>query len=216
MFQTVFHWTPGSISGVGIEGAKICEDGTDNCELTNAEGKAVLYLPPNQEVAISIEKEGYGLLLNADVTDETFFSAPNDPLYTHEILEAVAADLGVEYPWQGGVVRFVRGPVSTGVSGVTFEPVGASVGQVGDPVYYDTATERYSRDLEATTGVLQAWSLPISDGGFVDVPPGVHEFEYGGAAGDCTLSFGWPGSGLNRLRLPVRDGYITYGSMGCE
>jgi hypothetical protein len=100
--------------------------------------------------------------------------------------------------------------------GVKFAPAGATVGQVGDPFYYDTATQHYSWELDATTGTPDPYFGPLSEGGFVHVPAGIQEFEFGGTASDCAgASWGWPGSVPNRIRLPVRDGYIAYGSLFC-
>ena len=60
------------------------------------------------------------------------------------------------------------------------------------------------------------WALPFAGGGFVEVPPGVHEFEFRGA-GDCTEpSWGWPASALSRVRLPVCEEYFVYGSLRYE
>ena len=208
---SVSDWT----TRASLEGVEICELDTLNCVLTDAQGRAILDLPKNQEVALTLEKEGYGPLLGANVTDEEFSGESEDALYSHEELTAIADELGIAYPWQGGVVRFARLPTS--IPGVTFQAAGTTIGQVADAFYYDASAERYSWELEATTDVPLAPFLPLSEGGFAEVPAGVQEFELGGTARDCfEVSWGWPGAGPNRIRLPVRDGYIVYGSMRCE
>jgi len=104
-----------------------------------------------------------------------------------------------------------------GFAGVTFTPMGPTSDAVGERFYYDVATEQYSLDLEATTGAPSANLLPLAEGGFTEVAPGEQQFEFGGTIGDCSLvSWGWPGDTPNTIRVPVRDGYITYGSMVCD
>jgi len=73
-------------------------------------------------------------------------------------------------------------------------------------------------DLEAATAVAQSHLLPFASGGFTEVTPGEREFEFGGTAGDCDrISWAWPVEGEpNRIRLPVRAGYLTYGSIVCN
>jgi hypothetical protein len=105
-----------------------------------------------------------------------------------------------------------------GVAGVTFTPMGPTGDAVGEPFYYDAATEQYSLDLEATTGAPTAVLLPLAEGGFTEVTSGEQQFEFGGTAGDCSRpSWGWPVDGApNTIRVPVREGFITYGSMICD
>lgn len=198
-----------------LEGVRICVADTDNCEHSNARGETILDLPAHEELALTFEKDGYALLLEADVTDETYAGFGTEFLYTHEEIEAVAQELGIDYPLQGGIVRLARRPHA--IKGVTFHPAGVSVGVIEDDAfYYDTETERYDWDTEATTGAGMTAALPLAEGGFVEVPPGVHEFELRNG-GNCTEpSWGWAGSAANRVRLPVREGYIVYGSLRCE
>jgi hypothetical protein len=100
---------------------------------------------------------------------------------------------------------------------VTFAPVGSTIDAVGEAFYFDASTEQYSLDLEATTAFSGAAdSLPLVQGGFADVTPEEQQFEFGGTAGDCLVSWGWPGDAPNRIRVPVRKGFRTYGSMACD
>jgi hypothetical protein len=201
-----------------LEGVEICQADTDNCVISNASGRAELDLPANQEITITYELEGYGSQVSGDVTDENFGSFDRGPLparmYTDAQLAAIAATLATPYPWEGGIVGLVRLP---NTAGVTFEPVGASIGAVGEAFYFDSAIEEYSVAIEATTVSVDVYDrFPLGEGGFTEVTPGVQQFELGGTAGDCTRpSIGWPGDTPNRIRVPVRDGHITYGSMVC-
>jgi hypothetical protein len=102
-------------------------------------------------------------------------------------------------------------------AGVTFVAVGSTIDMVGEAFYFDWATEQYILDLDATTGAPDASLLPLAGGGFIEVAPGEQQFEFGGVAGDCSLvSLGWPVNGApNRIRVPVLEGYTTYGSIVC-
>jgi len=93
--------------------------------------------------------------------------------------------------------------------------VGSTVGAVGESFYYDSATDEYSLDLEAGTAVAENWLLPLGAGGFAEVTPGVQQFEFGEHGATCEASWAWPGDTPNTIRVPVRDGYRTYGSMIC-
>ena len=87
------------------------------------------------------------------------------------------------------------------MDGVTYELLSTT----GTAYYVDE--EGATLDLSATTA--------LGDGGFIEVPPGVHQVEFGGTARDCEASFAWEGDGSNQIEVPVRTGYITYGSMKC-
>lgn len=211
-----------------LEGVEICEADADpeNCALSNEFGRVDLDMPADQEVAITMEKDGYGPRLIPDVSDETWGpSGGTDAgpaawrMYTDAQLTTIADQLGTTYPWQGGMVGLVWLSIPQGAhAGVTFTPVGSTIDAVGESFYYDSATGEYSLDLEATTAIPTGHLLPLSEGGFTEVTPGEQQFELGGTAGDCTRpSWGWPVDGApNRIRVPVRDGYITYGSVICD
>jgi len=196
-----------------LEGVKVCVADTENCGTSNESGGVALVIPADQEVTVTIEKEGYGRLVTGGVSDAPYVLGTARRMYTDAQLAAIAADLQTTYPWQGGVVGLVRYPVR---AGATFTPVGSTVDAVGDSFYYDSATKKYSLDLEATTAVGESWLLPLGEGGFTEVTPGVQQFELGGTAGDCGVSWAWPGDTPNTIRVPVREGYRTYASMVCD
>lgn len=200
-----------------LEGVQVCEADADpeNCVMSNAFGIVTLFLPADQEVTITMDKEGYGRWVTGDVSDETFDpTVTGRRMYTDAQLAAIAGQLQTPYPWQGGIVGLVTFP-SLPAGGATFAPVGSTVDAVGDSFYYDSATEEYSLDLDATTAVGESWLLPLAEGGFTEITPGEQQFEYGGTAGDCEASWAWPGDTANTIRVPVREGYRTYGSMIC-
>jgi hypothetical protein len=128
--------------------------------------------------------------------------------------QALAARLETPYPWEGGIVTlgvFDRNGAPLG--GVTFEPVGSTADEVGQVFYYDAETQQYSLDLEETS----AAAGPLIQGGFIEVTTGVREFEVTGAVGDCYgPEFGWPSDAPNRIRVPVRAGSRTGGTLNCD
>ena len=205
-----------------LEGVEACEVDTGNCVTSNELGRADLEVAANQEVTIAMKKDGYGPLVTGDVSDETFGPEggtgawPVDwRMYTDAQLAVIAEQLQTPYPWEGGIVGLLKW-VSPN-TGVTFAPVGSTIGEVGEAFYFDAATEQYSLDPEATTGFSGLWNYPLAEGGFTEVTPGEQQFEFGGTAGDCSVSWGWPVDGApNRIRVPVLEGYATYGSMVCD
>jgi hypothetical protein len=206
------------------QGVEICEVDTDNCVTTDPFGRASIQVPPNREVAFTFNKEGYGPLLVPDVSDETYGgvglgdgSPSTWRIYPEEQLQAVAQQLGTLYPWEGGIVG-LRVADPSGLAGVTFTPVGSTSGSVGESYYFDSESDEYSLDLEATTRIASGWALPVSEGGFTEVAPGEQQFEFGGTAVDCPrLSWAWPVENEpRRIRVPVRAGYMTYGSIVCD
>ncbi|MGB5695719.1 MAG: hypothetical protein WBM46_08715 [Polyangiales bacterium] len=193
-----------------VSGVKVCQLDTTNCGTTNAQGKLVLELPSNQEVAVSYEKEGYGSTIFATETDDMFREVQDFDLTPDEQWAALAEQLGVAYPFTG--VALARVPTDP-LAGVTFELVGTTA----EAFYFDAETMRYTFDLEASTAFLQGYDFPLAWGGFLELSSGEHEIVYGGTAGDCTEpSLAWPGNMPNSIRLPVREGFRTYGSIICD
>jgi hypothetical protein len=199
--------------GPPLEGARVCELGTENCETSDERGKVILDLPGNQEVAYTIEKEGYGPRIISDVTDENFPSTTFWEMFTDAQLGEIAEAIGTPYPWTGGI------PGLNLASTLVLTLVGAKLQMVdgsGKPFYLeDAATWLYSPDLDATQVSAFGGFRPLAVAGFAEVPPGVHEFEVVGGVG-CSLLQGWPGDGPNRIRIPIVEGFNTYGSLICE
>ena len=210
-------------SGTLLADVQICEVGPNNCEETDQLGRATISVPANREVAFTLEKSGYGPILLPDVSDERFGNDATGSgigiwrLHSDEELETIASRLGIQYPWEGGIVALAVA-VPEPSPGVIFRALGSPGDAVGESFYYDAETEEYRLDLDQTTGVVGPHLLPLALGGFTEVSPGEHEFEFAGTGSGCSApSWGWPVRDRpNAVRLPVLAGYMTYASMACE
>jgi hypothetical protein len=216
-----------------LEGVRSClaYAGTEECVVSNAQGKLVHNHPPaNVEYTFTHQKEGYegmvfggfqgvnpfGGLRCTEPLVSTWLYRDDDPER-----QALAAQLDAPYPSERGIVALiVHGPDTyVNFAGVSFVPVDSTAGEVGEVFYCDTATGQYSLDLDETAACPEAWPLLIlqGQGGFTEVTPGVQEFEVTGAVGDCYgPGFGWPSDAPNRIRVPVRAGFRTWGTVQCD
>ena len=195
-----------------LAGVKICESDTVNCVTSNVDGKAVLELPVNQEVAVTMEKDGYVPVIFAYLTDTTFGGDQGHYKPSNENSAVLFTEhLALAYPLQGGTIIVTTFPATT--AGVTFD----LVDETNEAFYFDAESRRYSFDLDATTGDPMPWNLPLAMGGFAELSPGEYEIEFGGAADGCVGSrLAWPGRTMNSIRLPVKEGFVTFGSIGCN
>jgi hypothetical protein len=211
-----------------LEGVRSCvtyADSTDSCETSNASGRAVLEFRTNEEFTLTFEKEGYLSFVGGAYFGVNPYGTSWLPdvlevgLLSEERLLEVAEQLGTSYPWQEGVVGLVvRDSTHNELEGVTFVPVGSTVDEVGQAFYYDVATQQYRLDLDETT-VAGSALFPLGQVVFTEteVASEVQEFEVIGALGDCYgPRFGWPSDAPNRIRVPVRDGFATWGRMECD
>ena len=98
---------------------------------------------------------------------------------------------------------------TVGRPGITFELRGATGKR-----YYEEGTVAggdltWRLDLTATTAK--------GIGGFVEVTPGIHEIEIGGATSGCAPTVGgWPSEAENRVRVPVRENYVSIVVVACS
>lgn len=201
---------PTQEGNIPLEGVEICDVDSDRCATTGDDGVAYMEFPADREVAYTAEKEGYAPLLSHDVSDETFGLAGFlfEVMYPHARMATWAEQIGVAYPFTGGVIGL---NARLHMAGVSFE----LLGEIDEPFYYDAA-QGYRYDLDETTGD-RAYPAPFSMGGFADLADGEYEVEFLGTADPCTgIGANWPGSGPNRVRIPVRTGYISYASLTCE
>jgi hypothetical protein len=187
--------------GPGLEGVEVCEDGTDNCELTDESGSATIMLPAGRAIGYTMTKEGHISYLVWDVTDDTFGGlSSNWPMFTESQIEEIAIHLMIDYPLQGSWLVFGAVPFR---AGATFELVG------------ETAKSFYNDD-DGVPQLDHAETTSDGRGGFVDLDEGEHEVEFGGAATNCTPSIAWNDETPNRIRVVLRAGFHTYASMTCD
>ncbi len=204
-------------TSTNLDGVELCQADTDNCDISDGIGVAVIEVPADQEITLTAEKEGYVPWITGDVSNGDADLITIRRMHTHaQMTEVMEQQLGGSYPLADGVVGLVRFPTHS-AGGVTFAPVGDTANEVGNSFYFDGTTEEYGTEHGATGpyGGL-GYVLPLGDGGFMSVTEGVQTFELGGTGGDCPVSWGWPGDTPNHIRVPVRAGYRTYGSWNCE
>jgi hypothetical protein len=192
-------------TGLGpvLPGVTACETDTNNCATSDADGKARLMLPANQEASYIVSLDGHMPWMGAEVPHElTVFLQPGYGMWPDEDVEAFAETNMIPYPLTGGAVLLHMNPTRT--EGVTF----TLVDDDGALAYYADEDGFFRFDLTATT--------VNGFGGFFEVAPGDRQIELGGTATNCTEAFGWPGDAPNRVKVPVRVGHITLASMNCD
>ena len=193
LFVTIAH------SGEPVDDVEVCETDTDNCALTNADGKATITLPTNQEVSYTFEKEGFASILWLDVTDDTFFTG-GYPMISDAEIEEYFETLMIPYPPTGGSISLL----AVGrIAGVTFDLVDETT-----QVFYLDEDGTLNPDLTATT------SRGI--GRFFEVPPGEYQVEFGGNATNCVPREAWPGDAPNRTKVLAKAGFFTLAGMRCD
>jgi hypothetical protein len=189
-----------------LEGAEICLTHTNECELSDSSGNAILELPVDEEISYTVTKDGYEARLRVDVTDESFAARPLFNMWNDELTADWYDTLMSSYPFtnEGSVFIRVMPRSADGVrAGVTFDLKRASA-----PRFYMIDEFTGNVDAEATT--------EFGTGGFVEVPPGEYEIEIGGTASACAPGLAWPSDKENRIRFPVRAGYETELTVVCD
>ena len=191
-------WEDGAATGA-LPGVEICEMDTDNCVTTNDQGNAVIELPAEQEAAITLAKEGYASYLDSHIIPATG-GTEAAVLATYERLDAMHELVDSPYPMEGTGTLYVEALDAY---------VGATLALVGDATgkqwYRDENTD-WDTDLTATTSG--------GGGGFSELAPGTVQVDIGDAS--CTVIRGWPGDADNRLKLPIREGFLSRTDVRCE
>jgi hypothetical protein len=184
-----------------LEGAAFCETGTENCEMTDANGQATIEIdvPADGQISYTYTKDGYVSALRTEVVDDTFVGGRTNWTLTDAEMKRQADLLMTPYPMQGTGTLVVDVGI---ISGATFELVPAS----GKGFYYDAQGEP-SLDLDSTS--------TSGAGGFVEVAPDEVEVRLGGTATNCVVAFGWPGSEANTVRMPIKAGFVSWSSLTC-
>ena len=183
-----------------VEGMRICELDTANCAVTDEGGLATLEVSAGQEIALTMEKEGFasyiytyvvpadgGMMLLGNATDARF----------EEMFGLVMSP----YPMEG-----------TGGVWVSGSPEGAVLtllGATGKTFYADD-------DVKASWSLDLAAATANGGGGFVEVPAGEYQVEVTGTSENCFPVRGWPGDSENTVRMPAREGYFSSARMLCD
>jgi len=178
----------------------VCQTDTDNCVKTNALGRATLSLPGQSEISYTIEKEGYDRVLKPDVTDVDFLDDVKVALWPDELAKDWYEMAGSRYPLTN------TGDVNIGILPTAPYATVDLVDASGER-YYAEQWGSPNPELEATTMTGNA--------GFVGIAPGEFQIELGGWAQVCTPLLSWPGDKPNRIRFPVRAGYLTEMNVLC-
>jgi hypothetical protein len=187
------------VRGSAFEGVELCETDTTTCATTDADGAATIMVSANQEISYTVSKDGYGPWFIADVTDETLRTT-FWPMLSDAMLADDAESLGIPYPYTGGGFAL---QVVPSMAGVTFDPLDETGVQ-----YYVNEAGINTLGLTATTSEGRGAVLELS--------PGEYQVEFGGTATKCTPGIAWPGDAANRIKVPVRVGHISYGSVNCD
>jgi hypothetical protein len=197
-------------SPMPLEGVALCQTDTSNCETTDADGKATLWLPQG-ETSFTKEKEGFGKYL-VPLFVPAGGLAHDSVMATDVVLETLHEGVMSPYPTQRITcdVRELAGPLLAGVTFKLFDVTGKVM-----------EAKRYYR-MAGPTG--RTWSLDPTEttaegsGGFLEVSPGEYSLQFGGSAVNCIADqLGWPGLYLpNAIRLPVRADYTTMVRVTCE
>ena len=193
---------------VPIEGAEVCEDGTDNCAMTNADGEAGLQIPGNQEFAYAVTPPAaYFPYLAAQVSDSDIPTAQTFTVLSDATLVTFAGLLDTEWPPTAGLIGIAafENPYAgaVGIAGVSFELI-EGTGQS----YYLNATNIPDSMLTET--------MDNGTGGFIEASEGTLEVGVTGAQ-SCERPYNaWPGTEPNQFRMPSRAGFLTVAAIWCD
>ena len=193
-------------AGPAFEGVELCETDTTNCATTDADGLASIMVPAGKEISYTLEKDGYMPYLVADVTDETLFDVTGPwAMYSDDLTTEMFEALGIVSPTGGQVgLRAVSGGLVNGIADATFD----LVDEAATPFYNAEGNWAPSFDLTATTSIGQ--------GGFAEQSAGEYQVAFGGTATNCSPQIAWPGDAPNRIKIPVKVGYMTFSTMDCD
>jgi len=181
-----------------LEGVEVCQADTTNCVTTNVNGSGLLSLPVDEEVTLTVEKEGYGSQLGSEIVPATGSYTSFAPL-TDAFYEERHEQMMSPYPMEG------TGTITMNLLGSSGQATFELIGETGKPFYY--GAEGWDPDLPHTRGG--------AGGGFVEVAPGEYQIEIDGPE-SCVVVRGWPGDSDTRIRLPVRAGYVSTARINCD
>jgi hypothetical protein len=184
-----------------LEGVRLCEGDTDNCDFSDAKGEASIELPIGEEVFYTLEKEGRYSGLYPYVMPETGARVSwcmGDTAGAADFREMI----GSTWPRRGtGDIQIW---ITSQFAGATFELEGATAIRS----YYPDGGLGGFLDLEATDS--------NGSGDFFDVTPGTYLIKFGGTASRCVPGWaGWPSEIENSARVLVREDYYTLLTVSC-
>ncbi len=192
-----------------IEGAEVCQDGTDNCATTNADGQATLQIPGNEEFAYAVTPptSDFFPLLSPQVSDSDIPLSPNFTVFGESTLAAFAVLLDTEWPPTTGLLGLGAWqnpfPELVGIPGVSLELIEGT----GVPYYFNESDVPDNTLTETTVSGV---------GGFVEASEGTLEVGLSGAQ-NCERPYNaWPGATANQFRFPSRAGFLTAAALWCD
>ncbi len=192
-----------------IEGAEVCQDGTDNCAMTDVDGEATLQIPGNLEFAYAVTPPSdFFPLLSPQVSDSNIPLSPTHTVFGVSNLELLAALLETEWPPTTGLLGLGAWnnpfPDQVGIPGVSLELIeGTGVS------YYFNESDVPDKTLTETTD--------SGLGGFIEASEGTLEVGVTFAGANlCERPYNaWPGAEANQFRFPSRAGFLTAVAIWC-
>jgi hypothetical protein len=157
-------------------------------------------LPPNVNLALTFEKDGYVKILSPVApapAGETTLHGVTLPTVAKATLAATA--MKTTYPTPAG---------KNIVIGTLFDGSGGTV--TGGVVSLSTSATTWYTD--GTTGLPDGTLKATSKNGqylFVDTAPGEVDVTATAAGKPCVPRFGWPSAKAGTMTIPVADGFVT-------
>ena len=190
-----------------LEGVRLCEGDTDNCDVSDARGEATIELPIGKEVFYTLEKEGRYSNLYPYVMPKSGATVSwciGDVAAYAEFREM----MGLTYPRRGTGDILIQ--MTPRIAGATFNLVGGTGTEIR--CYYPDGGQWVEGEfcyLEATDS--------NGTGDFFEVAPGTYLIEFGGTASRCVPNrAGWPSEFENTARVLVRENHYTLLTVTCE
>ncbi len=193
---------------VPLQGAEVCQDGTDNCATTNVDGQATLQIPGNEEFAYAVTPPSdYYPMLSPQVSDSNIPLSPTLTVLSQATLMGFAALLNTEFPTTLGTIGILVAqnpfPGEEGIPSVSFELIGA------------TGESYYLNESNIPTTTLTE-TVDNGTGGFFEASEGTLEVGLSGAQ-NCERPYSaWPGAEPNQFRFPSRGGFLTVPAVWCD
>jgi len=165
--------------------------------------EVAIWLPVNEEISYTIQKEGFDPTLVSFVVPEggvSRFWWLTEVGVVADQYESVMSP----YPRLGkGEILILLQPE---FAGATFDLVGAT-----GKAYYQVG-----RNVNATLRLDLTATTDDGVGGFLEVPPGTFRVKFGGTASRCVPTWaGWPGDVENSVRVRVLEGHVSYVTLRC-